>query len=235
MRAVIAALVAAAGGGCASAHTPTLTSRFVVQGTPAVDLGGPPVAAATARPIGPPAPMRAVRRSTTISADLEATDPRLKASLAATRQTPTLERQLEAARRYQRLGVIDRAIEYAEAGVQLAPHDAAAHDALARLWRDGGLPGLGLASAHRAVFLAPESAAARNTLGTVLQALGKGREAGDAFEAAVRLDRGAWFAWQNLCELSMRAGETKRAIVLCQRAAAERAHAREPRKEPSRR
>jgi tetratricopeptide (TPR) repeat protein len=40
------------------------------------------------------------------------------------------------------------------------------------MWRDGGFPDRALADAHRALYYAPSSASAHNTLGTVFQALG---------------------------------------------------------------
>ena len=42
-----------------------------------------------------------------------------------------------------------------------------------RVWRDWGLPALALGDAHRAIYYAPQSASARNTYGTVMQALGQ--------------------------------------------------------------
>ena len=96
----------------------------------------------------------------------------------------------------------------------------ALHDALARAWRDWGLPERGLTSAHRAVYYAPESAEARNTLGTVLWALGQRQPARRAFEDAVALDPHAWYAVRNLCEVALTDGRTKDATTLCRRATA---------------
>ena len=76
--------------------------------------------------------------------------------------------------------------------------EAAAWDGLARIWRDWGYPGLGLGDAHRAVWADPSSPVTRNTLGTILQLLGKTHEARDQFARAVALDPGAAYAHYNL-------------------------------------
>jgi Flp pilus assembly protein TadD len=97
------------------------------------------------------------------------------------------------------------------------------NDSLARLWRDWGMPELGLASAHRATYAAPRSPTARHTLGTLLYAMGMRQAAESSFRQAVDLDPHAWYAWQNLCTVAMADGRTKDAISLCQRAERERA------------
>ena len=78
---------------------------------------------------------------------------------------------------YRQAGVRDKAYDYLSEGLRHDPTDAALHDALARAWRDWGFPDRGLTAAHRAVYYAPRSAEARNTLGTVLWALGQRAEA----------------------------------------------------------
>jgi len=85
---------------------------------------------------------------------------------------PSPETLRAAANEYALAGVNDRAFEYLNRSIALAPRDAAGYDALARLWRDSGFPQLGLGDAYRAVYYAPASAIAHNTLGTLLQALG---------------------------------------------------------------
>jgi Flp pilus assembly protein TadD len=85
--------------------------------------------------------------------------------------------------------------------VAVDPRDAAAHDQLARMWRDWGLAHLGLPDARAAVKHAPRSAAAHNTLGTLLEATGRFRDARRAYERALALDRDATYALTNLTRL----------------------------------
>lgn len=172
-------------------------------------------------------PIAEVSRYYPLDADLDRRDPRLKAALAALAGAPTLDHFLEVAQAYQRLGVRDRAYDHMQQAVALDPNSAAANDGLARLWRDWGLPQLGLANAHRAVYAAPRSATSRHTLGTLLYALGLRQDAEKAFREATALDPHAWYAWHNLCSVVMADGRTMDAIPLCQRADAERA-AQEP-------
>ena len=73
--------------------------------------------------------------------------------------------------------VFDKAHGALARALQLDPRDARTYDALARLWRDAGLPHLALGDAYRAVHFSAWRAGTRNTLGTVLQALGRSREA----------------------------------------------------------
>jgi Flp pilus assembly protein TadD len=96
--------------------------------------------------------------------------------------------------------------------------DAAAHDGLARIWRDWGFPHLALGDAHRAVFYAPSSAAAHNTMGTIFQALGQHTLARKAYERATTLEPRAVYALSNLCYLSFLHGEFDRAVTTCRSA-----------------
>src|SRR5687768_16728943 len=98
---------------------------------------------------------------------VEAAYPRLAAALHAANTAPSPQTLRRAADEYRRLRIADRAHDYLQQALRLDPRDAATYDALARLWRDGGLPALALADAHRAVHYAPASAVAHNTLGTV--------------------------------------------------------------------
>jgi tetratricopeptide (TPR) repeat protein len=159
--------------------------------------------------------------------EVEVTDPGLRDALAAVRRAPTIATHLAAAREYQRLGIFDRALDHLDRGVAIDTFDPAVNDAIARVWRDWGMPGLGLAHAHRAVYAAPRSATARHTLGTVLHALGHLEEAENSFQEAAGLDPSAWYAWQNLCTITLKAGRTQQAILYCQRAASARTSALE--------
>jgi protein O-GlcNAc transferase len=150
---------------------------------------------------------------------IESTDPRLAAALAALLIMPTASAHRQVAAEYVRLRLLDTAYDHYRRATVLDREDGAAYDGLARIWRDWGLPHLGLGDARRAVYFAPWSAEAYNTLGTVLQALGLRPKAQDAYEWALVLDAGAAYALNNLCYLSFVDGNTSRAIELCQRAA----------------
>jgi Flp pilus assembly protein TadD len=80
------------------------------------------------------------------------------------------------------------------------------------------MPARGLADAHRAVFLAPRSAAAHNMLATVLQASGDLRSARLEFEKAAALDGSSPYALSNLCYLSFLEGNPASAQSECEKA-----------------
>ena len=119
---------------------------------------------------------------------------------------------------YRRLNIVDRAHVYLSRALALNPGDPVTYDAMARLWRDAGFPHLGLADAHRAVYFAPDSPEARNTLGTVLQALGHRALARKEYERALALNPFAAYALNNLCYSSLLDGAAADAVVLCNRA-----------------
>jgi tetratricopeptide (TPR) repeat protein len=226
-----AVMLLLATAGCAQREQ-TLANRFVSQGTPAIDLGGLDPRLAS-RPVGSarmpaPEPVRNVgtRHSGNLST-LEATSPALQRALLALTLQPTTQRYLDVAAAYRKVDVRDRAYDYLNEGVRRDPTSAALHDALARAWRDWGMPARGLSAAHHAVYYAPRSAEARNTLGTVLWALGQRQQARQAFEDALALEPRAWYAVRNLCEVAMTEGRTKEATTLCRRATALRKASRE--------
>jgi tetratricopeptide (TPR) repeat protein len=150
----------------------------------------------------------------------EASDPRLAGAVAAARVHPAPETHRLAAEEYRRLGIADRAYDYLQRALRLDAGDAATYDALARLWRDGGLPGLALADAHRAVYYAPWSPIARNTLGTVFQALGRRAEARTQYERALDLDPAAAYALNNLCYGWILDRQPDKAVSACRAALA---------------
>jgi Flp pilus assembly protein TadD len=149
---------------------------------------------------------------------IEGTDPKLREALALALALPTLEHLRDVAGEYRRLGVFDKAHTYLSKALAVAPGDAITLDAMARLWRDAGLPGLALSDAHRAVYFAPTSPEARNTLGTVLQALGHRRMAQQEYERALALNPTASYALNNLCYASMLDGDAPSAVRFCRRA-----------------
>jgi tetratricopeptide (TPR) repeat protein len=131
----------------------------------------------------------------------EARDPRLRDSLARLRREPSGAAHREVAAAYRALEITDRAFDHLRSAVALDQRDAAAHDQLARMWRDWGLPQLGMADARAAVKHAPRSPVAHNTLGTLLEAMGRFGQARQAYQRALALDPDAAYAVANLKRL----------------------------------
>jgi tetratricopeptide (TPR) repeat protein len=129
---------------------------------------------------------------------VESRDPKLAAALLVLRLRPSAAHHRVAADEYRRLGVLDVAFDHLTAAIRMNPKDAAAYDARARIWREWGAPRLGMGDAARAVFYAPGSAAAQNTLGTLLAATDQRDDARRAFTKALALDPSASFARENL-------------------------------------
>jgi tetratricopeptide (TPR) repeat protein len=221
--------VTAIAGACASAD-PSLSSRFIRQGTPSVDLGGP--RQTSMRPADRKALLLRERLAHPPPAaldSLEASDPALREALAGLSTTASSSEQyLAVAAAYVRRGVLDRAHDYLTRSLAVNGPNAAVYDALARLWRDWGQPGEGLPHAYRAVYLEPRSAVAHNTLGTLLYRLGRAADARASFSRALELDATAWYALANLCHVDMAAGDTLGAIDNCRRAAVLRKDAHLP-------
>ena len=151
---------------------------------------------------------------------LEAQDPALAKALLLLEAAPSAARHRAVADAYLRLGISDQAHEHLSAAVKLEPRDAASWDRMARIWRDWGLPRLGLTDAYRAVHFAPASPAAHNTLGTILHALGRRAEARARFERVLQLDPTAAYALNNLCYTWTLDGQVRAAVAACQRALA---------------
>ena len=166
----------------------------------------------------PPTSGVPARPSGTLAMTLEAQDERLSVALLAVAIAPNAETYRQLAREYRRLGVMDKAHEHFSDAVRLDTSDASSYDALARIWRDWGAAKLGLADAYRAVYYAPNSAAAANTLGTLLQATGNIDPAKLWYARAVSLDKDAWYALNNLCYAAVITREA--AVNLCQAAVA---------------
>jgi tetratricopeptide (TPR) repeat protein len=150
----------------------------------------------------------------------EGWDPELKTALAELAKGETASRQRSVGAAYRRLGVTDAAYRHFARAVQVDPADAASHDGLARLWRDWRMPHVGLGDAMRAIFHAPRSAAAYNTLGTIRQALGDRAGARKAYEHALTLEPAAAYALNNLCYVSLLDGQSAAAERSCERALA---------------
>jgi len=112
----------------------------------------------------------------------------------------------------------DTAYTYANRAVLQKPRFAAAHEVLARIWRDWGLPRLGIGPVSRAIYFNPASASAENTLGTLLDALAQPAEARWAFARAVAVDPRAAYALSNLCRAWRLEGNASKAADACQHA-----------------
>ena len=146
---------------------------------------------------------------------IEERDTELASELRQLASDPSAEGYCLVAERYRQHGILDAAYDHFTKALALNPRNAAAYEGLARVWRDWGLPHLGLADAHRATFYAPQSATARSTYGTLMQALGRYRDARMAYELAARLDPQAAYAANNLCYLAFLEGRTDAAIQRC--------------------
>jgi len=149
---------------------------------------------------------------------IEASDPRLAAALAASIVDPRPQTFRAVSAEYQRLRIGDRAFEFLSKALAMDRSDWQTYDALARMWRDQGFPNLALSDAYRAVYYAPSSAAARNTLGTVFQAMGRRADAARQYEMVLTLDPNAAYAFSNLCYTRMLAGNARTAIEACEEA-----------------
>ncbi len=202
-QAALGLLAATLLAGCATVH-PRAQSGPHSPATPAGALAaraGPPSRDAVPASAAAPARVPSLRaRSVTTGAEMvERQSEALAAALSRHAATPTRESEIGLAQAYVRAGILDKAHEHFAAAARLDPKDGSAWDGLARIWRDWGFPGVGLGDAYRAVHAAPDSPVAHNTLGTILQLLGNGRDARAHFERALALDPGASYARQNLC------------------------------------
>jgi tetratricopeptide (TPR) repeat protein len=146
---------------------------------------------------------------------IEKQDPGLAAARLALTVSPVAENYRRVGVAYLRLGVLDAAYDNFKAALRLDSSDGSSFEGLARVWRDWGLPNLGLGDAYRAVYHAPASATGYNTLGTILQRLGQTAAAQTAFEAALRRDPNAAYALNNLCYTNFQRGQFEQAIAAC--------------------
>ncbi len=208
--------------GCASHRPASLADRFMLRGHDR----------AASRPeAAPPSPSleEAIGKTRHLMAEarpepknapvtLESRDPVLAEALAALRAAPTAERYVQVGRLYGGRGLLDQAYDHYTRALRLDSHQADAYEGLARVWRDWKLPHLGLGDAYRAVYFKPQSAAAENTLGTILQALGRNREARGAYRLASVLDPDAGYPLSNLCYLSFLEGNAAQSIDECRAA-----------------
>jgi Flp pilus assembly protein TadD len=158
------------------------------------------------------------RPATERAESIEITDPRLATELRALTLESTSANHRAVAAAYMRHGVLDLAHEHFSAAVALDPGDGASWDGLARIWRDWDLPHLALPDAYRGVYFVPNSPVTHNTLGTVLQALGRYADARAQFEQALALDVNAAYALSNLCYGWRLEGDPAKAAEACRNA-----------------
>ena len=212
---------------CATHRPLSLADRYVRHATKEDlekdgDLGPPPDAADAAARIAASAALQTTDNSPRPLLSnfpvIEQEDLALKAALAAAAGTPSAETYRQVGIEYRRLHVFDVAYTYLHRALALRARDSVTFDELARLWRDSGLPQVALGDAHRAVSYGPRSAAAQNTLGTVLYALGELGAAEDAFARALALDPTAAYAESNLCYVAFLRGAMDEAEERCEQA-----------------
>ena len=205
--------------GCVSRRPASIAGTFIRQGTPTVDLGGPP-APTTAEYVGR---LRALATNARPRAKMltpesaELRDERLRDALAILATVPSASTHYAVAVEYRRAGIPDAAFAHVSTAIKLDRKYAPAYDLRARLWRAWGLPGLGLQDARQAVALAPTSATAWNTLGLILEGGGDTPRAIRAYLRAVQFDTRAGYAWNNLCRSWTAVGEAAAAVNACRR------------------
>ena len=188
-------------GGCVTHRMGGFGDRFVKPGEPAVSIAESPAAGGrndTARADVARAVAAAVPPVHEAVPSIEEREPDLAEARRRWREAETAAAARQVADAYRRLHVLDAAHEYYSRAVALDRADAASYDALARIWRDWGMAHLGLGDAYRAVYYAPGSVAAHNTLGTLLAANGRWVAARVEFERALALDPSAAYAAHNL-------------------------------------
>lgn len=132
---------------------------------------------------------------------------------------PSAETERSLGFAYVDYGVLDAAFDHFQAALRFDPHDPEAFEAVARIWRDWGFSALGLPNAYRAVYWAPSSASAQNTLGTLLLKLGLRDAARERFQLARELEPTAAYPLNNLCYVSLHDARPEEAAEWCRAAA----------------
>jgi Tfp pilus assembly protein PilF len=208
--------------GCAANPEPTVSTMLIRHGKPSISFDVPPDPSAAAPAHRDKSRERAAvasavsqRGERAASITMETTDKALKQALTDVGRTPSSANHRRVAAEYVRVRILDQAYDHLTMALQIDPKDSEALAMRARIWRDWGFPGLGLADAYRAVYYAPRSASAANTLGTLLQARGEPSAARNQYRRAVELDQHAAYALSNLCYLSFVTGDQAAAVEEC--------------------
>jgi tetratricopeptide (TPR) repeat protein len=213
MRVLGLILAAAMASGCGAARsTLQLSAPGQAGASPQESLGS---FIAKTRELQARASAQPVR---TLGTTVETFDAELGAALFQAKLVPSSAAARRVAAAYARHGIFDLAHQYLTAAVKGDPREAANYEALARLWRDVRMSHVGLGDAYRAVYYAPNWAVAHNTLGTLLQALGRRPEARNEYKRAVALDSSAAYALNNLCYSDILEGRLTDAIDRCREA-----------------
>ena len=177
--------------------------------------------AAASAPDAPlPQPQPVIRARQAEGATLERGHKALALAKLHQQTMPSLETERALAEAYASAGVLDAAFDHFSAALVFDPHDVPSLDGLARIWRDWGYLQNALTRAYQAVYWAPDSATAHNTLGTVLLRLGEMDAAEQRFDAVRTLQPGAAYPVNNLCFLELLRGRPDAAAQLCREAAA---------------
>ena len=214
---VVAALLNAA---CATAPKASVDTRGSARPTLDASAGTAP-ADGLATTIGKVRHLStSARPVTTAGRTIENSDPRLAAALLTLATVPGGESHRIVAGEYERIGITDTAYQHFRRALNFNPRDAAAHAGLARCWRNWGFPELAIGDAQRAVYYAPTSPEAQNTLGTVLHAAGNRQAGRAAYLKALELDANAAYALNNMCYVEFLEGRTELAARYCERALA---------------
>ena len=207
---------------CATTARPGTASLFIKKGEPSVSYDAADSAKQTPTP-----PL-----SSEVSAMLrqrwrerhepgntvESSDKALAAALQALKSADTPANHLRVAAEYRRLRILDQAYEHATRALEQDARLPGAYEQRAQIWREWGFPQLGLNDAHRAVFRAPRSPSAHNTLGTLLQSVGALDGARRQYLRVLDLDPDAAYAWSNLCYLSLVTDNAVRGLSECEAA-----------------
>jgi len=178
------------------------THRFIRRsGTGPIEImvHPTPKRAAAAPPAAAQPPIRAATSSS--AQTVESLHPEVGKALVALQQSETPAAHVRVGLAYYAAHVLDAALEHFDAALKLDSRLAGAYDGRARVWRDWGLVGPAVSDATRAVYFAPRSAQARNTFGTIFEALGDRAAAAAAYQCAVSLDPGATYAVANAARL----------------------------------
>ena len=160
-------------------------------------------------------PLRAAAEGGFGAVAVEAHDAQLSNALGWLLVDRSASRLVAVANRYYQLQIRDRAMDYYSQAIGVDHSHTGALDGRARVLRDWGFIDEALSDALRAVQSSPDSPEPANTLGTILQALGRLDDAAVVYSRASELDRTAPYAMSNLCYVEFLAGRLEDAERVC--------------------